>query len=389
MKSKVALWGITFSLIFGLALLPASLASANGYIDPGPLLGDSDIIWGVDLSDPGDDFPTLGGLGRDFRFDMEISSDAAQFFLWGDTPPVPFDGLFIRTIHDTSQVFGTFDVTLSTDLFTFDYEDEPYLSIRPASSDLETGLNQGTISWDFSGTDRRILGTLMDVDPVGPEPTEFDDIGIAVIRVEEEPLFRVIALSSPFTMDTVLNGDTDPQFDLLGAWNVSELGGEYSLNLGLESQGYLYVIIHNWSTSEFVLDDAPLAQFVSENFDELLETLDQQPDLFLVQPSSMNRVGSGISTFITPYEIEELNPAFAGILVQTPIMDLDGEYVVYFTPPGDDDDDLVFIPDQIIEEPEPMVFTWGKSDDGGCSALGFIPGSLLILLPLLILLKRK
>jgi len=383
---KLSSLAVTALLVLSVIFLTGSLASANGYIDPGPLLGDSDIIWGVDISAPGDDFPTLAGLGRTSgQYEIEVSSDALTFFLWGDTPsPTPMDGLFIRTTSDSNYVNGTFNVTLSTDLFTFDYENEPYLFIDPASSDMETGDNFGSINWDFQGSERRVIGTEMDVDPTG---TESDDIGIAVIRVEEDSLYRVIAMSSPLTLDTILNGDTVPQFDLLGAWNVSELGGEYTLNLGLESEGYLYVIIHNWSTSEFVLDDTPLAQFVSENFDELLETPDQ-PDLFLIQPASMNRVGSGISTFITPYEIGPLVPQLELILVQTPISDLNGEYVVYFTSSGDDDDDLVFIPDQ-VEEPEPMVFTWGKSDGGGCSALGLIPGSLLILLPLFLLFKKR
>ena len=284
-------------------------------------------------------------------------------------------------------VSGSFDVTLSTDLYPLDFEPDNGIVISPNEDVLVTSDDPypATISWNWGSIDRetRVIETSMTI--LSSDVEEPESIDISIVRVQQDPpLYRVIALSSPFDLSIALTGVQDPEFTLLKVWEVSDLPGEYNFNLSQNSEEYLYIIIHNWSTKKFVLDDIPMSQFISNNFDELLEVDGGPPPLLVLDkyfPSdSLLNVGSGVAVFITPYS--SLDP-----LIQTPINELEGRYQINLTSLGEEED-FPLAGAQIGIEP--MVFTWDEaSSSDGCSALGFIPGSILILLPLFLLFKKR
>ena len=312
-------------------------------------------------------------------------------FLWKGDASKDIDGLIIRTIELDGIVSGSFDVELSTDICEINFQDENGIFIRP--SNLVTNLNPtpATISWDFGSFESRVIDTSMTI-LSSDMSTELEEMHVSIVKVEQDTLYRVVVLSSPSDLSVALSGQEDPEFTLLYADYVTHLPGEYNFNLSQDSEEYLYIIIHNWSTKEFVLDDYPMSQFISHNFDELLEEEDRPPLVILNKAfgsNSLLNVGSGVSVFITPLSqgipsVYQITPQI--LLTQTPINELDGRYQVNLTSLGQEGE-FPLAGAQIGIEP--MVFTWDEGSGGGCSALGFIPGSLLILLPLFLLFKKR
>ena len=322
--------------------------------------------------------------------------------------------LLVRTTSTIGSVAGSFDITLSTDEYELDYDIDIGEGIFPeidvtdvAQNDWPlwtTGLySQTDIGWSFgddAGADpeRRLLtSTLL----AGDIDEEGDELVVGVVKLSEEGnRYKIIALSGTVPTDDIFTfnggGDDDdngnPFSEVLGVWYTDTLEGEYNFTKNRDSDEYLYIIIQNWSTNSLRLDnEKPETQFISDNFDRWLGPEGGEPQLALIgnpDPDNIKEFGAGVSVLITPYDYGDDQATDPGPAngTQYTISELDGTFSLYVDEevensiPDDDDFETV--------EYE-MQFTWDEGSGGGCSALGFIPGSLLILLPLFLLFKKR
>ena len=311
--------------------------------------------------------------------------------------------LLVRTTSTIGSVAGSFDITLSTDEYPLAYEIDPGEGITRevvVHGDTEwPWMTTGTyfpidIGWsfgDFAGADpdRRILtSTLLagDIDDDG------DELVVGVTKLSEEGnRYKIIALSGTVPTDNVFTYGDNPFSEVLGVWYTDTLEGEYNFTKNRDSDEYLYIIIQNWSTNSLRLDnEKPETQFISDNFDRWLGPNGGEPQLALIgNPSDIKEFGAGVSVLVTPYDDGDDQATDPGPAngTQYTISELDGTFSLFVDEEVhiilfDDDDDL-----ETVEYE--MLFTWDEGSGGGCSALGFIPGSILMLLPLFLLFKKR
>jgi len=368
----------------------------------GLLEGDSDILIGQLAGEPENGFPTIDFLpfSNAVSFDIHLveSGDEANF-LWNPNSE-DIDFLLVRTTEETSGTQGSLNITLSTDVYPTSYDleemNDPEIIVKGNGNewpDLTTGTYpSSSISWDFteypdSDPERRLLNSFIlagDID----ETESGDELGIGITSLNTEGYrYKIIALSGTIDTDNIFTYEDNPFSEILGVWESSSLDGEYHFTKSRNSDEYLYIIIQNWSTSELVLDDEPEAQFISDNFDRWLGPGSGEPQLALIgNPDSILNIGAGLSVILTPfntgistdpnalnqYKISELEEGAFSVEVK--------EYKPNAPPDSD-------------PEENELLFTWDEEDtpssSSGCSALGLMPGSLLILLPLIILFKKR
>jgi len=362
MKRYAVMMLVAFMLF---ASVPGFAAGPNP-IDPGSLNGTSDILVG------GFDFGISACCSGDVvSLDLRQSGD----FDWETFSDV--DGMFIRTIENSGNISGSFDVfnidsvditydVYSEDFFGFDvdslnqnvsFDDHGFSSV-PTSLD---------ISWDFSdiGSSRfvfkQILATISS-DEYG--------FGVGALRIDETPTYTIAVIARETDRE-----DFGPESRILGVRDISDLSGNLSFTYTEDEEDLtVMVILQNWSQNEIRISksfDTPV-----ETFNLLVDDLNGLSDpqdfmvsfpFFPLNVANSTNVGSATSFGFMPLASEDY----------LTIGNLNGNININFSSP---DATLG------INLQEEGSNTGGSS--GGC-ALGFLtPIALLLIAPLLVLLKK-
>ena len=386
MKRRTLLTGIAAAM-FILLSCSFSMAAALPF-NIGLLAGDTDILVGQITE--GDGFPTIDILYSSDAFDilLEESGEEASF-VWNPTSD-EIDFLMVRTVLPVNEFSGnSLSITLSTDEYALSYENDPAPEVFFKGNSIEwpslTTDNSipSAIIWnfnDYAGEDpeRRLLVSDLiagNIDDGG------DEMGLGVTRLSDEGnRYKIIALSGTIPTDNIFtHHDGSPFSEVLGVWETETLEGEYHFTRNRNSDEYLYIVIQNWSTSELDLDESPEAQFISDNFDRWLGPEGGEPQLALIgNPEYPSVFGAGVSVIVTPFN----NVGDPTNSNQYRINELDGTFSVYVTETKPN------VPEQFQPQEVALEFTWDEaSSSGGCATVEFIPGSLLLLLPLFSLFK--